>query len=87
MNNKLVPTESLNKVKYGFFIESERKIYVSPTVMRLVKSDRELMRNQLKIFVMPKVNGKNKFDNLEMWLIDLVGRSHDIFEKERQDES
>lgn len=85
--NKLESTESLNKVKYGFFIESQRKIYVSPTVMKLIRSDRELMRNQLKVFVMPKVNGKDKFDSLEMWLIDLVGRSHDIFEKERRDES
>lgn len=84
--NKVVSTESLNRVKYGFFIESLRTIYVSPIVMKLIKSDKNLMRDQLKVFVMPKENGKDKFPNLEEWLIDLVGRSHDIFEKERRDE-
>ena len=82
--NKVQISSSLLGVKYGFYIESERTIYVSPIIGRLIDSDRELMRGQLKVFKMPlKENGANKFETLELWLIDLVGRSYEIFEKEK----
>jgi len=43
----------LENMKLAFMIESEKKIYVSPTVYSLIGTDAELIKKHLKVIKMP----------------------------------
>jgi hypothetical protein len=79
-NIKVEISNELIGVRYGFFIPSNKTLYVSPAIAKLIKHDVALLSKSLRILQMPlNENGKEKFNSLNVWLNAIINAGIDIF--------
>ncbi len=68
---EIIQLPILEDVKFGFWHESAAKVYVSPSVYKLLKSDLKLMKKNLKILKMPrKKDGADRYNTVDAWIRD-----------------